>query len=54
MIEFLVGLPLIVTIGAAVGLNEVVLAYALLARTPDSSVAEQVLATAPSVEAERP
>ena len=54
LIEFLVGLPLIVTIGAAVGLNEVVLAYALLARTPDSSVAEQVLATAPSVEAERP
>ena len=53
LIEFLVGLPLILTIGAAVGLNEVVLAYALLARSPDSSVAEQVLATAPSVEAER-
>jgi hypothetical protein len=52
LIEFLVGLPLILTIGAAVGLNEVVLAYALLARSPDSSVAEQVLETAPSVEAD--
>ena len=41
-IEFLVGVPLILTIGVIVGLNEVVLAYALLARDPDSSVAEMV------------
>ena len=41
-IEFLVGVPLILTVGVIVGLNEVVLAYALLARDPDSSVAEMV------------
>ena len=41
-IEFLIGVPLILTIGVIVGLNEVVLAYALLARDPDSSVAEMV------------
>jgi hypothetical protein len=42
VIEFLVTLPLILTVGVIVGLNEVVLAYALLARDPDSTVAEMV------------
>ena len=44
-IEFLVSVPLILTVGVLVGLNEVVLAYALLARDPDSSVAEMVAAS---------
>ena len=35
-------MPLILTVGVLVGLNEVVLAYALLARDPDSSVAAMV------------
>ena len=35
-------LPLILTVGVIVGLNEVVLAYALLARDPSSSVADMV------------
>jgi hypothetical protein len=45
--EILVSVPLILTVGALVGLTEVVLAYALLARDPGSSVAELVVATLP-------
>jgi hypothetical protein len=41
-IELLIGVPFILTVGVMVGLCEVVLAYALLARDPDSSVAEMV------------
>lgn len=44
-IQMLVSVPLILTIGVVVGLNEVVLAYALLARDPDSTVAEMVAAS---------
>ena len=33
---------MILTIGVIVGLNEVVLAYAMLARDPNSTVAEMV------------
>lgn len=47
-IQLLVSLPVIFTIGAMVGLAEVVLAYALLAREPGSSVAAMVEATAPT------
>ncbi len=48
VIEFLVSLPLILTVGVIVGLNEVVLAYALLARDPGSSVADMVAASSPT------
>jgi hypothetical protein len=42
VIELVVTVPLILTVGVITGLNEVVLAYALLARDPNSSVAEMV------------
>jgi hypothetical protein len=45
IVEFLVSVPLILTVGVLVGLTEVVLAYALLARDPDSSVAAMVAAS---------
>jgi hypothetical protein len=41
-IELAIGVPFILTVGVMVGLCEVVLAYAMLARDPDSSVAEMV------------
>lgn len=46
--EVLVSIPLILTVGAFVGLTEVELAYALLARDDGSSVAEMVAASAPA------
>jgi hypothetical protein len=49
--EVLVSIPLILTVGVLVGLSEVVLAYALLARDPGSSVAAMVAASAPSTNA---
>jgi hypothetical protein len=49
--EVLVSVPLILTIGVLVGLSEVVLAYALLARDPGSSVAAMVAGSAPSTSA---
>jgi hypothetical protein len=45
--EIALAVPLIVTVGAFVGLSEVELAYALLARDEGSSVAHMVEATAP-------
>lgn len=45
--EIALSVPLIVTVGAFVGLSEVELAYALLARDEGSSVAHMVEATAP-------
>lgn len=45
--EVLVSVPLILTVGVLVGLTEVVLAYALLARDPGSSVARMVASTLP-------
>jgi hypothetical protein len=47
LIELLVSVPLILTVGAFVGLTEVELAYALLARDDGSSVAKMVADTAP-------
>jgi hypothetical protein len=47
LVEIAVSVPLILTVGAFVGLTEVELAYALLARDAGSSVAEMVAATAP-------
>lgn len=46
--EIVLSVPLIVTVGAFVGLAEVELAYALLARDEGSSVARMVAATAPA------
>jgi hypothetical protein len=48
--EVLVSIPLILTVGVLVGLSEVVLAYALLARDPGSSVAQMVAASAPTID----
>ncbi|MEZ0235509.1 MAG: hypothetical protein ACAH81_11255 [Actinomycetota bacterium] len=45
--EIAVSVPMILTVGAFVGLVEVELAYALLARDDGSSVAEVVASTAP-------
>ena len=45
--EIMLAIPMIVTVGAFVGLVEVELAYALLARDDGSSVARMVEATAP-------
>jgi hypothetical protein len=45
--EIAVSIPLILTVGAFVGLTEVELAYALLARDEGSSVADMVARTAP-------
>jgi hypothetical protein len=45
--EVLVSIPLILTVGVLVGLSEVVLAYALLARDPGSSVATMIERTLP-------
>jgi hypothetical protein len=45
--EIAVSIPLILTVGAFVGLTEVELAYALLARDEGSSVAAMVARTAP-------
>jgi hypothetical protein len=47
LIEIAVSVPMILTVGAFVGLVEVELAYALLARDDGSSVAEVVASTAP-------
>jgi hypothetical protein len=47
VVELLVSLPMILTVGAFVGLTEVELAYALLARDDGSSVAAVVAETAP-------
>jgi len=47
VVELLVSLPVILTVGAFVGLTEVELAYALLARDEGSSVASLVADTAP-------
>jgi hypothetical protein len=52
-IQLAVSVPLILTVGAFVGLTEVELAYALLARDEGSSVAREVARTAPPVGAER-
>jgi len=46
--EIAVAIPLILTVGAFVGLSEVELAYALLARDEGSSVASMVAETAPA------
>ena len=42
---------MILTIGVIVGLNEVVLAYALLSRDPNSTVAEMVASSVDSASA---
>ncbi|MGH2539142.1 MAG: hypothetical protein ACRDGK_01325 [Actinomycetota bacterium] len=47
VVELLVSLPLILTVGAFVGLTEIELAYALLARDDGSPVATIVAETAP-------
>ena len=47
LIEIAISVPMILTVGAFVGLVEVELAYALLARDDGSSVAEVVASTAP-------
>lgn len=47
VVEVLVSVPLILTVGAFAGLTEVELAYALLARDDGSSVATVVAETAP-------
>lgn len=48
LVEIAVSIPMILTVGAFVGLVEVELAYALLARDDGSSVAEVVARTAPA------
>ena len=50
-IQTLVSIPVILTIGVIVGLNEVVLAYAMLARDPNSTVAEMVASSVDSASA---
>jgi len=47
LVEIAISVPMILTVGAFVGLVEVELAYALLARDDGSSVAEVVASTAP-------
>jgi hypothetical protein len=47
LVELVVSVPLILTVGAFVGLTEVELAYALLARDDGSSVALMVAESAP-------
>jgi hypothetical protein len=49
--EVLISIPLILTVGVLVGLSEVVLAYALLARDPGSSVATMIKRTLPPTSA---
>jgi len=50
-IQTLVSVPVILTIGVIVGLNEVVLAYAMLARDPNSTVADMVASSVDSASA---
>lgn len=47
LVELLVSVPLILTVGAFVGLTEVELAYALLARDDGTAIARMVAETAP-------